>query len=133
MMLVPTYVAPSAIEGVGIFAAEPIAAGTLIWRLEPALDRLVRRDEVHRLDPVFRAFVERYSYPYPHDPAQLIVELDNGRFMNHSDAPNTVFSDPDAGFTLRDIRAGEELTCNYAEFDPAFEILPGRRFVAGGA
>jgi hypothetical protein len=129
MMLVPTYVAPSAIEGVGIFAAEPIAAGTLIWRLEPSLDRLLRRGDVAVLSEVFRTFVERYSYPYPHDPEQLIVELDNGRFMNHSDAPNTIFSDPDSGFTLRAIAAGEELTCNYAEFDPGFEILPGRQFV----
>ena len=129
MMLIPTYVAPSAIEGVGIFAAEKIPAGTRIWELEPAFDRLIRRGDVAGLPPVIQAFVERYSYPYPHDPERLIVELDNGRFMNHSDAPNTVFSDPDAGYTLCDIDAGEELTCNYGEFDPGFEILPGRRFV----
>lgn len=129
MLLIPTYVAPSSIEGVGVFAEAPIAAGTLIWRLDPALDRLIPRGEVAGLDPLFQRFVERYSYPYPHDPDRLIVELDNGRFMNHSDAPNTVFSDPDAGFTLRDIAAGEELTCNYAEFDPGFEMLPGRKFL----
>jgi len=131
MMLVPTYVAPSSIEGVGSFAAEPIAAGTLIWRLEPTLDRLIRQSDLAGLSDVFRDFVERYSYPYPHDPEQLIVELDNGRFMNHSDSPNTIFSDPDSGFTLVDIAAGEELTCNYSEFDPGFEILPGRNFVNG--
>jgi hypothetical protein len=133
MMLIPTYVAPSTIEGVGIFAAEPIAAGTRIWRLDQSLDRLIGRADLDDLCDVFRAFVERYSYPYPHDPEQLIVELDNGRFMNHSDTPNTIFSDPDAGFTLRAIAAGEELTCNYAEFDPGFEILPGRNFVAEAA
>ena len=130
MMLVTTYVAPSPIEGVGVFAAEPIAAGTLIWQLAPGLDRLIRRNEVASLPPLFQQFVDRYSYPYPHDPEQLIVELDNGRFMNHSATPNTVFSDPDAGYTIRDIAQGEELTCNYAEFDPTFEILPGRLFVA---
>src|SRR3712207_370160 len=109
MMLVPTYVAPSEIEGVGVFAADPIPAGTLIWQLEPRLDRLIPAAEVPALPPVLQAFVERYSYPYPHDPSRLIVEVDNGRFMNHSDAPNTIFSDPDAGFTLRAIEAGEEL------------------------
>lgn len=133
MMLVPTYVAPSAIEGVGIFAAEPIPAGALIWELEPNFDRLLRKSEVSKLPPVLQDFVERYSYPYPHDPEQLIVEIDNGRFMNHSDEPNTIFSDPDAGYTLREIEAGEELTCNYGEFDPGFEILPGRRFVEAAA
>ena len=129
MMLVPTYVAPSQIEGVGVFAEEAIPAGTLIWQLEPQLDRLIAAADVPGLPPVLQRFVERYSYPYPHDPSLLIVEVDNGRFMNHSNAPNTVFSDPDAGFTLRDIAAGEELTCNYVEFDPGFEILPGRNFV----
>ena len=129
MMLVPTYVAPSQIEGVGVFAAEPIAAGTLIWRLDPALDRLIHGRDIATLPPLFQKFVERYGYPYPHDPQVLIVELDNGRFMNHADAPNTCFSDPDVGFTLRDIEAGEELTCNYAEFDPNFEMMPGRAFL----
>jgi SET domain-containing protein len=129
MLLIRTYVAPSAIEGVGIFSAERIPAGALIWGLEPNFDRLIRRDEVSKLPPVLQEFVERYSYPYPHDPEQLIVEIDNGRFMNHSDEPNTIFSDPDAGYTLREIQAGEELTCNYAEFDPGFQMLPGRSFV----
>ena len=128
MMLVPTYVAPSPIEGVGVFAAEAIAAGTLIWELDPALDRLIRKDEITSLPPLFQSFVERYGYPYPHDPQVLIVELDNGRFMNHADRPNTIFSDPDAGYTLRAIGQGEELTCNYAEFDPQFQMLPGRLF-----
>ena len=129
MLLVPTYVAPSSIEGVGVFAEAPIAAGTLIWRLDRSLDRLIPQNEVAKLEPLFQRFVERYSYPYPHDPNLLIVELDNGRFMNHDDAPNTRFSDPDAGYTLRDIAAGEELTCNYSEFDPGFEMLPGRTFL----
>jgi len=130
MMLVTTYVAPSPIEGVGVFAAEDIEAGARIWELAAGLDRLIRRDEVATLPPPLQAFVERYSYPYPHDPEQLIVELDNGRFMNHSEHPNTRFDDPDAGYALRAIRAGEELTCNYAEFDPSFEMLPGRLFVS---
>jgi uncharacterized protein len=130
MLLIPTYVAPSCIEGIGVFAAEDIPAGTLIWRLEPTLDRLLRREDVAALSDVHQAFVERYGYPYPHDPDVTIVELDNGRFMNHSTAPNTRFSNPDAGFTRISIAAHDELTCNYAEFDPSFQMLPGRLFVA---
>jgi SET domain-containing protein len=129
MLLIPTYVAPSRIEGVGVFAAEDIPAGALIWRLNPALDRLLTKAEVAVLSEVDRAFVERYGYPYPHDPQVTIVELDNGRFMNHSTVPNTSFTDPDAGFTRFFIPAHEELTCDYSEFDPAFVMLPGRRFV----
>ncbi len=130
MMLIPTYVAPSRIEGVGLFAAENIPAGALIWRLEPALDRLLTKEDLAALPADHQAFVERYGYPYPHDPSITIIELDNGRFMNHSTAPNTNFSDPDTGFTRTFIPAHDELTCDYSEFDPSFEILPGRIFVA---
>jgi hypothetical protein len=126
MLLVPTYVRPSRIEGVGVFAAQDISAGTLIWRLDERFDRLIHRREVDGQPKTMREFIERYSYPYPHDPDLLIVELDNGRFMNHSDEPNTVFSDPDAGFALRHIAADEELLCDYGEFDPGFAMLPGR-------
>ncbi|HEY0446737.1 MAG TPA: SET domain-containing protein-lysine N-methyltransferase [Allosphingosinicella sp.] len=129
MLLIPTYVAPSRIEGVGVFAAEDVPAGTLIWRLDPSFDRLFSKDEVAGLSEVHQAFIERYGYPYPHDPSLIIIELDNGRFMNHSTAPNTVFSDPDAGYTRSWVAAHDELVCNYAEFDPSFEILPGRQFV----
>ncbi|TIS47846.1 MAG: SET domain-containing protein-lysine N-methyltransferase, partial [Mesorhizobium sp.] len=41
MLLIRTYVAQSAIEGVGVFAAEPIRKGASIWRLDPDFDRLI--------------------------------------------------------------------------------------------
>ena len=129
MMLIHTYVAPSSIEGVGIFAAEDVPAGTLIWRLDPSLDRLLSPEQIAALPAIHREFVERYGYPYPHDQRLTIIELDNGRFMNHSTAPNTRFSDPDVGVTTLAIAAHEELVCDYSEFDPNFVMLPGRNFV----
>lgn len=129
MMLVPTYVAPSAIEGVGVFAAEDIPAGTLIWQLDPDFDRLIPQIALAEAPSHFREFVERYTYPHPDDPTLAVLEVDNGRFMNHDTiVPNTDFSIPTRGVALRDIAKGEELTCNYAEFDPEFELLPARVF-----
>jgi uncharacterized protein len=129
MLLVSTYVAPSQIEGVGVFAAERIPAGRLIWKLDPGFDRLVGRDSVLELEPAMRAFIQRYAYPLMADPSLLVVELDNGRFMNHSATPNTRFDDPDAGYATVDIAAGDEILCDYGEFDPGFEMLPGRHFI----
>ena len=122
MLLVHTYVASSSIEGVGVFAAEPIAAGELIWRLEPRLDRVFPEAELETLPTAAQAFAIRYGYSSLNDPGLLILELDNGRFMNHSATPNTRFDTPDAGHTLCDIQAGEEITCNYADFIPGFEL-----------
>ena len=49
-----------------------------------------------------------------------IVDCDDGKFMNHSEQPNTDFRVFDQGFALTDIAVGEEITCNYYEFDPGF-------------
>lgn len=132
MMTVPTFVGPSAIEGVGIFAAEPIAAGAAIWELSDDLDLLLTREQLARLPELQRSFIERYGYPHMSRPQLTVLEFDNGRFMNHSAAPNTDFTRPDVGYAIRDIAAGEELTCDYSEFDPSFTMQPGRSFVGAG-
>jgi SET domain-containing protein len=128
-MTVPTYVGPSAIEGVGIFAAARIGAGQAIWILEEKLDLLLSHEEVSQLPDLRRGFIERYGYQHMTKPGIVVLEYDNGRFMNHSDTPNTDFTSPDVGYAVCDIAEGEELTCNYAEFDPGYEMQPGRRFV----
>jgi uncharacterized protein len=128
MLLVPNYVGPSAIEGVGVFAAAPIAKGTVIWSFDERFDQVLSPGEIAALGSEQRGFVDRYGYSHTLRPELTILELDNGRFMNHSDSPNTQFTDPHIGWTIRDIAEGEEITCNYAEFEPNFEILPGRVF-----
>ncbi len=128
MLIVPTYVGPSEIEGVGIFATEFIPAGTDIWLLDERFDHIVPTADIRTMPPALSTMMERYGYPHMTRPGYTVVEFDNGRFMNHSDEPNTNFTQPDRGWTIRDVAAGEELTCDYGEFDPSFVMLPGRRF-----
>lgn len=129
MLLVSTYVAPSSIEGVGLFAAEDIPAGTAIWRFDRSFDLLLSPDDVARLDDVQAAYVERYGYSYEADRSYIVIESDNGRFMNHSETPNTDFSQSGTGTALIDIPAGAEILCDYGEFEPGFTILPGKMFL----
>ena len=130
MLLIPNYVGPSPIEGVGVFAAAPVATGTVIWKLDERFDLTFTEEEVAALDGEQRVFAERYGYSHTTRPGVTILELDNGRFMNHSDRPNTQFTDPLIGWAIRDIAEGEEITCDYAEFEPDFKMLPGRSFAA---
>jgi SET domain-containing protein len=120
MMLVRTYLSNSTIEGIGIFAAEPIKAGDVIWRLEPNFDVLLTGQEIENWPAHMDDFLDRYCYAHREIPNTWVLELDNGRFMNHSDAPNTNFEEFYAGYATRDVAAGEELTCNYFEFDINF-------------
>ncbi|MEA3035962.1 MAG: uncharacterized protein QOH04_1727 [Sphingomonadales bacterium] len=128
MLLVPTFVGPSKIEGVGLFASEHIEDGALIWKLDPCFDRFIRVVDLPNLPVHIQKLVEIYAFPYAHDSSFLVLEPDNGRFMNHSSSPNTRFEE-DTGFALGEIRAGEEILGDYSEFDPAFKIFPGRHFV----
>lgn len=128
MMIVPTYVGPSEIEGIGVFAAEAIKAGTAIWQFDGRFDHLFDSSDIEKMEPLQQQFVRRYGYPHLGREGITVLEFDNGRFMNHAEVPNTDFTDANVGWATRDIAAGEELTCNYGEFEPAFEIEPGRIF-----
>jgi len=120
MMLVATSVRASAIEGVGVFAVDFIPAGTPIWALDERFDKVFTEEEVASFPKNVQDYFARYGYPHMEREGFVVLELDNGRFMNHSLHPNTDFTRPDVGYAIADIHAGEELICNYFEFDRHF-------------
>ncbi|HVQ10906.1 MAG TPA: SET domain-containing protein-lysine N-methyltransferase [Methyloceanibacter sp.] len=120
MMLVRTFVAQSEIQGLGVFAGEFVPAGGQLWVLNPKFDIFLHINEIAMLPAHMREYVGRYSYPHLEIDGVRIIDCDDGKFMNHRDRPNTDFHIFDRGYALGDIAAGEEITCNYFEFDPAF-------------
>lgn len=124
MFIINTYIAKSDIEGVGVFTAEDLTKGQIISKFEPEFDRLVPTEDYLNAPPHLKALLDRYAFPHPGKPELIVYEVDNSRFMNHSETPNTDYSDFAAGRALRDIRAGEELTCNYNSFFTEYELLP---------
>ncbi len=120
MLMVSTYLAPSAIEGLGVFTGEFIERGRLIWSLNPKFDIFIRPEEIESYPAYLQDYIARYTYPHLEIPGVVILDADNGKFMNHSLAPNTDFRIFDRGYALSDIAPGDELTCNYHEFDPGF-------------
>ncbi len=120
MLLVSTYVAQSAIQGLGVFAGEAVPRGHLLWALNPKFDIFVEEREIELYPPHMQEYIARYSYPHLEAPGVVILDSDNGKYMNHCLAPNTDFRIFDKGYALVDIAVGDELTCNYHEFDPRF-------------
>ncbi|HEX2449115.1 MAG TPA: SET domain-containing protein-lysine N-methyltransferase [Methyloceanibacter sp.] len=120
MLMVSTYLAPSAIEGLGVFSGEYIERGRLLWSLNPKFDIFVHIREIETYPPHMQDFIQRYTYPHLEMPGVVILDCDNGKFMNHSLTPNTDFRIFDRGYALTDIAQGDEITCNYHEFDPSF-------------
>jgi SET domain-containing protein len=121
VLLVPTYLAPSAIHGIGLFAAEPIRAGTQIWRLDEPFDQVVDGRSLVGLDTVAQLQVQRYAYLDPLRKVRILCG-DDARFFNHSDDPNCRDAPGSEGtvtVTVRDVADGEELTWDHGEQGPA--------------
>jgi SET domain-containing protein len=119
MLLVRTYLDRSAIHGIGLFAAERIAKGTVVWRRSPELDLALTAEQIARLHPAAREQIEKYTY-LDRMLGKFVLCGDDARFFNHSETPNCHdYPDAEGGTTVaaRDIERGEELTSDYASFD----------------
>lgn len=118
MLLVRTTLKNSRIHGIGLFAAEFIPAGSVVWRFSPIVDLRLQRRELARLAKPARAQIRSYAYR-DNRTGETILCGDDARFFNHAAKPNVV-DDPDDPYQCRasrDINPGDELTCNYYSFD----------------
>lgn len=122
MLLVKVRVQPSAIDGLGLFAAEPIRKGQEVWRFTPGFDLECARAEVERLPELWRERLLHYGY-VDSRLDRYILCCDDARFINHSDSPTLA---PDHATerhgvdrATRDIAVGEELTVDYGLIEAA--------------
>jgi uncharacterized protein len=118
MLLVRTRIAPSRVHGIGLFAAERISRGSVVWEFRRGFDAVLSRSDIRNLSSAARVQVENYAY-LDLRTGEIILCGDDARFLNHDDDPNVVDdpADPYRCFARRDLAAGEELLCNYFEFD----------------
>lgn len=119
MLKVRTYLATSAVHGIGIFADENIARGTVIWEFNPHVDLVYTPDEWSALSASISeqsmAALMRYSYK---ENGNHYLCLDNAQFMNHCTKQFNVENElaHNLMYARFDIREGEELLCNYFQF-----------------
>ncbi|MDO8341401.1 MAG: SET domain-containing protein [Candidatus Woesebacteria bacterium] len=125
MLLIKTYLAPSRIHGIGLFANEDIKKGTITWRFDPAIDILITEEQISRLPINVSEFIKEYG-SLSKSSHKYVLSADNTRFTNHSSKPNleSKFSDEESeaiAIANRDINKGEELTIDYRVFDKLSE------------
>ena len=105
----------NAIAGFGIYAVRDIQAGEVVFRGEERAQRLVTRRYVERHWPPSQVEVfRRYALPTGGD-VHILWDEDPNEWspQNHSCDPNTAYRGLNL-LAVRDIRAGEELTLDYA-------------------
>lgn len=120
MLLIKTTVLPSPIAGLGLFAAEPIAAGQVWWQFDARIDRTYTLEEVDELPEQVRDWLKTYAYL---QGGRWVLCGDHGIFVNHSDNPNSVTIGHQS-LALRDIPAGGEIVENYREFCDDWPLIP---------
>ena len=134
MLLVKTRLAASPIHGVGLFAAEFIAEGIVVWESHPDIDIRLTEGQIAGLPEPCREQVRKYSYREQQTGLYVLCG-DDARFLNHSPRPNCVdvFTAEDGDLTLaaRDIAEGEEMTCDYALFD--LDLAEGKYTIWGAS
>jgi SET domain-containing protein len=118
MLVVPSFVEKSPISGFGVFAVKKIKKGDVVWLFDPNADQTFTASEFEDLlvglSKENRDRFEHWSYKRGNT---YILCADNSKFLNHSSDPNCGGEIMTIDFALKDIKAGEELTCNYLNFD----------------
>jgi SET domain-containing protein len=124
MILVKSKTGQSKIHGIGLFADEKIAKGSKVWEYTPGFDFSLTKEQVEKLSIAAKEQFLNYAY-LSKDTGKYVLCSDDARFFNHHKKPNVTckvpkkprFEEDLECFATQDIMEGEELTCDYSEFD----------------
>ena len=109
----------SQLHGIGLFTAEDLKKGQLVYTSSPLLDVNITQEQFDSLSPREKEEIRWWGFEVPGE-GTWHVDFDVTKFINHSYDP-TITQDTDHKdaylITTRDIKAGEELTQNYLEFE----------------
>jgi uncharacterized protein len=124
MLLIPTYIAPSNIHGVGLYSKIRIKKGQRVYVFDPETEIDLTRDELLGL-PIYTQ-IELYDHMWKNTvTGKYCCSSGNARVINHSSHPNlSSFYMAIYGAegimvheATRRIDPGDELTRNYNDFD----------------
>lgn len=115
-----TRLRPSPIHGVGVFAIRRIKKGTYVFPGDEEPMRWVKAKTLKGLPKEVRRLYEDFcvikdggkSYGCPRNFNVMTV----GWYLNESKTPNVASDAKCEFYALRDIKAGEELTVDYATY-----------------
>jgi len=120
MLCVRTKTGMSPIHGIGLFADEPIAKGTVIWKFLPGFDLALTPEQILSFPKLVQIYLYKYTYKDIKTKEYYFCS-DDAKYFNHSESPNTYNGETkeseEATIAARDIAIGEELTADYGSFE----------------
>lgn len=122
MNTVKCYIGTSKIPnaGLGLFAGEKIFKGQTVWANSDCSEIIYTEEQFALLPKQFKENVKKYIYKCG---GKYHLNLDDSRHYNHSDNANTTETSDGNYIATMDIESGDELTCNYREFNDDTEWL----------
>ena len=114
MLLIPTYIAESRIDGagLGLYCKEFVAAETAVWQFHEGFDYIVPELPDNQL---LRNFVMKYGCLPITGESGWVMCADDARFLNHSEDPNC-WDFGDSTTARFDLAPHTELTSDYRTF-----------------
>lgn len=119
MLIVKTNVGLSKIHGLGLFAKEHIAAGTVIWKFQEGFDRMLTWSEVRALPKVAYDYIDMHAPRYGTNRKHqiLILLCDDFKYANHSThTPNMQPNAYGEVVAVANINQGDEMLAHYQDF-----------------
>lgn len=117
MLVIPTYVERSSIDGLGLFAGQDIEEGDVIWFYDPSTDLVFDKQTFNQIIELLPKDVSeritRWSYTRK---GTIVLPADNAKFVNHSNHPNIICNGK-YDLAVRKILKDEEITNDYKQFE----------------
>jgi len=119
MLLIP-YTLQAGPFGLGLHTVNPLMAGEVVYRMVPALLLTLSDEAVRQWPQEVQERFRRHAYR-GQGPDRLTdafyYNADDSRFMNHAPTPSLrAIGQGQVYVAARDLPAGAELTCDYADF-----------------
>lgn len=121
MLTVKTYLAPSSVHGIGLFAAEDIPAQSVVWKFNDHVDKQFSHEHFLRIcNDLNECTLKHFLNSSYRRGGSYFYLTDNARFVNHAPLQkNIIFIDDYTEIALKDIKANEELFEDYNHsYDP---------------
>lgn len=106
-------------HGIGLFAEQEVKKGEVIYTASPLLDLDITPEQFDSLDESEKQEIQWWGF-FDDSSQKWHVDFDVSKFINHSyEATVTQDGGHEEAYLVaaRDIKAGEELTQNYLEFE----------------
>lgn len=98
-------------KGIGLIADQEIKKGQIVYTRHPIIDIWIKKTDIPK---EAEDFFKKYAVDKGGD--SVLVNIDNYRFINHSDNSNIKW-DGKKSYAVCNIKKGEEITINYNEID----------------